>query len=57
MDMKEVFTSLVRHGLTIGGGFLVSQGYFEAAQAETLIGAAMTIFGVAWAIYSKKKAA
>ena len=57
MDMKEVFTSLVRHGLTIGGGFLVSQGYFEAAQAETLIGAALTIFGVAWAIYSKKKAA
>ncbi len=56
MEMKEVFTSLVRHGLTLGGGFMVSQGYFEAAQAETLIGAAMTIFGVAWAIYSKKKA-
>ena len=56
MEIQEVVKSLVRHGLTLGGGFLVSQGYFDAAQAETLIGAAMTVFGVAWAIYSKKKA-
>lgn len=57
MELKEVIYSLVRHGLTLGGGFLVAEGYFDAMQAETLIGAAMSIFGVAWAIYSKKKVA
>lgn len=56
MELKELIGGIVRHALTIAGGALVTQGQLEAAQAETLIGAAMAIFGVAWSVWQKKKA-
>ena len=57
MELKELIGGIVRHALTLGGGVLVSQGQLEAAQAETLIGAAMAIFGVVWSVWQKRKAA
>lgn len=48
-------SSLLRHGLTLVGGILVSRGYFDPAQLEVLIGATLSVFGVVWAVYSKKK--
>lgn len=57
MELKELVGGIVRHALTIAGGALVTQGQLDAAQAETLIGAAMAIFGVAWSVWQKKKAA
>lgn len=57
MDLKELIGGLIRHILTIGGGALVTNGALDATQAETLVGAAMAIFGVAWSVWAKRKAA
>ncbi len=46
-------SALIRHGLTTGGGALMSSGLIDAAQAESLIGAGMTMAGIAWSIGRK----
>jgi len=56
MDVKEIVFGLVRHVLTAGGVYLVNAGQLEMAQVETLVGAALTVFGVAWSVWQKKKA-
>lgn len=57
MELKELIGGVVRHVLTLGGGALVANGALDATQAETLVGAAMAIFGVAWSIWAKRRAA
>lgn len=57
MELKELVGGIVRHVLTIAGGALVTNGALDPSQAETLIGAAMAIFGVAWSVWAKRRAA
>ncbi len=56
MELKELIGGIVRHVLTLGGGVLVTNGAIDPTQAETLVGAAMAIFGVAWSVWAKRKA-
>ncbi len=56
MEVKEIVFGLVRHVLTAAGVYFVNEGQLEMTQAETLVGAVMTIAGVAWSIWQKKKA-
>jgi len=53
--MKDSIKSIVRHGLSFGGGFLVAKGIVSVDQANELAGAVITIFGVAWSIYKNRK--
>jgi len=47
----------VRHVLTFGGGFLVANGAVTDADAQAIIGALVTLIGVAWSIWQKRQAA
>ena len=49
----EMIRGVVRHILTFGGGFLVTNGVADAAQVETAVGALVALIGVAWSIYRK----
>jgi len=52
---KESVLGVLRHILTFGGGLAVSKGYLDEASSVELVGAAITIIGVAWSIIQKKK--
>ena len=52
---KESVLGVLRHILTFGGGLAVSKGYIDEASSVELVGAAITIIGVAWSIIEKKK--
>lgn len=56
MEVKEIVFGLVRHVLTAGGVYLVNDGALEMTQVETLVGALMTIVGIGWSVWQKKKA-
>jgi hypothetical protein len=49
------FLGVLRHLLTFGGGYLVSNGVVSAGELETIIGAVIGLGGVAWSIYEKRK--
>lgn len=45
--------SAVRHGLTVIGGMLVSDGVITSADETKLIGSGMILVGVAWSWWQK----
>jgi hypothetical protein len=53
--MVAAITGVVRHVLTFGGGYLVQDGLLSTPDLETGIGAVVTLIGLAWSIYDKKK--
>ncbi len=55
--MNSTLSSLIRHGLTAAGGFLVAKGLASADQVGELAGAAVTLVGVILSIIKNKKAA
>ncbi len=55
--MNPTLSSLIRHGLTAAGGFLVAKGLASADQVAELAGAAVTLVGVVLSILKNKKAA
>lgn len=55
--MNPTLSSLIRHGLTAAGGFLVARGLASADQVAELAGAAVTLVGVILSIIKNKKAA
>lgn len=50
---RDITLGLVRHILTIAGGFFVARGSIDAASAEVAIGAITALGGVAWSIVDK----
>ena len=53
--MNPNLTSLIRHGLTAAGGFLVAKGLASADQVAELAGAAVTIVGIVLSMLKNKK--
>ena len=53
--MNANILSLLRHGLSALGGFLVAKGLASADQVAEIAGAAVSISGVAWSIFNNKK--
>jgi hypothetical protein len=51
---RDMILGLIRHALTIGGGFLVAKGTIDAPGLDTAVGALVTIIGVAWSIFDKR---
>ncbi len=53
--MNPTLSSLIRHGLTAAGGFLVARGLASADQVAELAGAAATVIGTIWSIWKNRK--
>jgi len=53
---KETILGFVRHVLTFGGGFAVSDGLITADDLTAIVGAIATLAGVVWSAIAKKKA-
>jgi hypothetical protein len=53
--MNPTISSLIRHGLTAAGGFLVAKGLASADQVGELAGAVATIVGTIWSIWRNRK--
>jgi hypothetical protein len=53
--MNPNLASLVRHGLTAAGGFLVAKGLASADQVAEMAGALVTIVGVVLSMLKNKK--
>lgn len=54
---NDILNGLVRHLLTTTGGALVAKGLITAPTLDTGVGAVITIVGILWSIYNKKKPA
>ncbi len=52
---KERFMGALRHLLTFGGGYVVAQGVVDEGTMLEVVGALVTIGGVAWSIFSPEK--
>lgn len=52
--MKDIAFGLIRHGLTIAGGFAMENGLVSQDQSTQLIASGMIIAGIAWSILAKK---
>jgi hypothetical protein len=53
----ETISGLVRHLLTFGGGFLVTNGTISNDELGLAVGAVITLGGIAWSVLAKKKPA
>lgn len=54
--MKAIILSLIRHGLTAGGAYLVSIGVAGNDEMETVVGAVVAIVAVAHSVITKYRA-
>ena len=55
--MSDTIKSLIRHGVTFAGGFLVARGLLDEAMVQEASGAIVTLVSVTWFAISKAKAA
>jgi hypothetical protein len=53
--LTPVTTGLVRHALTLLGGYFVSKGDISQGDAEALAGAVAACVGVLWSVLAKRK--
>ena len=47
--------SLIRHILTFAGGYFVAQGDIDMVEVEEVVAGLMTVLGIAWSIFDKKR--
>ena len=52
--LSPAILGVVRHVLTLGGGYLVARGTLDASSADTLVGAGVSIAGVIWSGIDKR---
>lgn len=54
--VDKVGFGVLRHLMTVGGGYFISQGVMDRSELETAIAAVITLIGVAWSVMSKLSA-
>lgn len=54
--MLATISGIIRHVMTFGGGFLIDKDLTTVTEWENAVAALVTLIGVAWSIYEKKKA-
>lgn len=52
---KEKVMGVIRHILTFGGGYVTARGWLDEGTVTELVGAAVTIVGVAWSYFAPEK--
>lgn len=50
----QIIALLIRHGLTLFAGYLVTSGFLTSAQTEQFIGAVLFIGTLFWSYFNKK---
>jgi hypothetical protein len=53
MSQDEV-AGIIRHVVTIAGGYFVSRGLIDESALITIAGGAAALAGVLWSVYSKR---
>lgn len=53
--MTPMVFGLLRHVLTMAGGYLVAKGYVAEGDVETVVGATLALGGVAWSALDKRR--
>lgn len=56
MNWEQV-SSVLRHILTFGGGFIIAKGWISAEAMPGIIGAIITVGGVIWGMFTKTESA
>jgi hypothetical protein len=51
---NDIWLGVLRHLLTVFGGFFVARGYVDADALHTAVGAATTLAGVGWSVWDKR---
>jgi hypothetical protein len=54
MFNQSMIMGLVRHALTLVGGYLAAKGLLDPASVDTIVGAVFTLIGAGWSLQSKK---
>lgn len=52
---REQLLGLIRHALTVAGGYVIAQGVADEATVAAVVGAVMTLIGVAWSFVAPEK--
>ncbi|MBL4784189.1 MAG: hypothetical protein JKY49_02050 [Cohaesibacteraceae bacterium] len=52
---KAKILGMVRHALTFGGGLVVGKGWIDKAMMVEIVGALVTLIGIAWSYYAPEK--
>lgn len=52
---QEEVLGIIRHTLTFVGGIAVSKGLIDDATLTQIVGAIITLTGIAWSIKTKRK--
>jgi len=55
--LVETVLALVRHGLTAGGAYFVTEGVATTMDMNTFVGAIVTAGGLGWSMWRKWKRA
>lgn len=51
----DTISGLVRHALTFGGGFLITNGTITSDELGLGVGAIVTLGGIIWSVIAKMK--
>jgi hypothetical protein len=54
---RSIILGFVRHALTTVGGGLATQGTLSQDELNAGIGAIITLIGIAWSVYEKRRRA
>lgn len=54
--MTAIVMGILRHFLTVFGGYLFNKGLLDSNEQEQLLSALMIIAGIAWSVYNKIRA-
>ena len=52
---KAKILGMVRHALTFGGGLVVGKGWIDELMMVEIVGALVTLIGIAWSYYAPEK--
>lgn len=52
----DIILGLIRHVLTIVGGYYVARGKLDSGSADTIVGAISSLIGVVWSVQNKVQA-
>jgi hypothetical protein len=54
MDLlKPILLGYVRHGLTVGAGYLLAHGLVQQSDTQVIVSAGLALAGVAWSTINK----
>lgn len=53
---SDIVQGLIRHTLTLAGGYLVAKGLASDSMVNDIVGGVIALIGVIWSVLHKKQA-